>query len=151
MLAVSIIQNHLRVIPDGWMFVYHQPTAKWTRSVAKDACAGAVCACAFLVMAAQATTSQCVGLMVCSTPASANCTAPPASPTSTSRWITPAAASPHVSQSVQFQFLLKMVSMGLGKAHTRSAPSLNSVPKVALKNSASVCLVEHRSFPTSEG
>ena len=40
----------------------------------------------------------------------------------------------------------------LGKAHTRSAPSLSSLPKVALDTvSAYICLVEHRSLSTLEG
>ena len=41
--------------------------------------------------------------------------------------------------------------VALGKAHTRSAPSLSSLPKFCPRNSAYVCLVEHRSFPTLEG
>ena len=41
--------------------------------------------------------------------------------------------------------------VALGKAHTLSAPSLSSLPKVALENSTNICLVEHRSFSTLEG
>ena len=33
----------------------------------------------------------------------------------------------------QFQFQLKMANVALGKAHTRSTPSLSSLPKVALE------------------
>ena len=40
--------------------------------------------------------------------------------------------------------------MALGKAHTRSSPNLSSLHGCP-RNSANVCLVEHRSFPTSEG
>ena len=41
--------------------------------------------------------------------------------------------------------------IGLGKAHTRSAPSLNSVPKVALKNNRLVGLVVKASASRAEG
>ena len=46
--------------------------------------------------------------------------------------------------------------VALGKAHTRSTPSLSSLPQGCPKkkqkpNSASICLVEHSSFSTLEG
>ena len=42
--------------------------------------------------------------------------------------------------------------IALGKTHTRSAPSLSSLPKVALKTVPIIIyLVEHRSFSTLEG
>ena len=39
----------------------------------------------------------------------------------------------------------------LGKAHTRSTPSLSSLTQGCPQNSANVCLVEHRLFPNLEG
>ena len=41
--------------------------------------------------------------------------------------------------------------VALGKAHTRSAPSLSSLPPGCSGNSANICVVEHRSFSTLEG
>ena len=41
--------------------------------------------------------------------------------------------------------------VALGKAHTRSVPSLSSLPKVALETVPIYCLVEHRSISTLEG
>ena len=40
-------------------------------------------------------------------------------------------------------------NVALGKAHTRSASQHS--PQCCPRNSANVCLVEHRSFPTSDG
>ena len=41
--------------------------------------------------------------------------------------------------------------IALGEAHMRSAPPLSSLPQGCPRNSANLCLVEHRSLPTSEG
>ena len=40
--------------------------------------------------------------------------------------------------------------VALGKAHTLSAPSLQQSPQGCPRNSANICLVEHRSFSTLE-
>lgn len=81
----------------NFMHSFHQLTASLMESAAVAECAKRVYVYVCLRMGAKVTGSQCVDLMVWSTPAIVSCTALLVSRLCTSKWICPTGVWPHVS------------------------------------------------------